>query len=121
MVVESPTAQQNIFAGKDLDAIYQETIDKQRAHLMALQEDFNGKCEAAKKVAEDKIALLSADDKAKKEEVLQEEKTVLEEALKILKSEVDRSTRETMKTLEAINNERERTILEDLERQIAAL
>lgn len=104
-----------------LDEQYQKTIDDQRAHLLKLQDDFNKACEAIKKKAEAKLKGIPDEDKEKKEEVLKEEKGELEKELHILKVEVERSTKGTMRKLEAIVREKEKQILADLEKQIAAL
>lgn len=104
-----------------LDEQYQKTIDDQRAYLLKLQEDFNKTCETEKKKAEEKLKMIPEENKEAREAVLKEEKAVLEKALHALKFEVDHSTKETMKKLEAIVREKEKQILTDLENQIASL
>lgn len=104
-----------------LDERYQQTIDEQRAYLQKLQEDFNGACEAAKTKAQEKLKTIPETDKEAREAVLKEQKTELEAALHTLKTEVDHSTRMTMKKLEEIIREKEKEILADLEKQMAAL
>lgn len=104
-----------------LDEEYQKTIDDQRAYLLKLQDDFNKACEAAKTKAQEKLKGVPEENKEAREAILNEEKTELEQALHILKVEVDRSTKETMRNLEAIIRKKETAILADLEKQLAAL
>lgn len=104
-----------------LDEQYQKTIDDQRAYLMKLQEDFNKACDSAKVKAQEKLKQIPETDKEAKEQVLKDQKVELEEALRILKTEVNNSTRLTMKQLEEIIREKEKTVLADLEKQIAEL
>lgn len=104
-----------------LDEQYQKTIDDQRTNLMALQAGFNKVCDDAKAQAEEKLKTVPPEDKEGRESVLKEQKDVLEVALRDLKIAVDNSTRETMKQLEIIMTEKEKTILADLEKQIASL
>lgn len=104
-----------------LDEQYQKTIDDQRAFLMQLQTDFNKTCDVAKENAQKKLKEIPETDKENREEVLKGQKSELEAALHILKTEVDRSTRETMKKLEEIIREKEKQTLSDLETQIANL
>lgn len=104
-----------------LDEQYQKTIDDQRAYLLKLQEDFNKACDAAKAKAEAKLKEIPETDKESKEEVLKQQKSELEEALHILKTEVDHSTRDTMKKLEIIVREKEKAVLSELEQQLANL
>ena len=112
---------QNQFEGQDLDALYQATIDEQRAHLVQLQDDFNKISAEAKEKAQGKLKAVPKEDKKAQEDVLLEQKATLEVALKDLKSKVDNSTRQIMKKLEVINTEREKRVLSDLERQIESL
>lgn len=104
-----------------LDEQYQKTIDDQRGHLLAVQDNFNKKCDLAKEKAEQKLKEITGDDKEAKEEVLRAQKQELEAALHELKTEVDHSTRETMKRLEDIVHEKEKQLLTDLESQMATL
>lgn len=104
-----------------LDEQYQKTIDDQRAYLLKLQDDFNKACDGAKAKAQEKLKITPEDNKEKKEEILKEQKGELENALHILKTEIDRSTRETMKQLEKIITEKEKTVLENLEKQMSTL
>lgn len=105
----------------ELNKLYQKTIDDQRNHLMELQTQFNARCDEIKKKAEEKMKPLKPDDKEGKTAVLQEQKRELEEALSWLKQEVNHSTRQTMHTLEDIQRQREKFLLEDLEKQLASL
>lgn len=105
----------------DLDALYQKTIDDQRAHLLELQEVFNKACDSAKEVAQEKLKKLTPDDKAGREEILKEQKETLETALRQLKEDIGESTRSTMKKLEEIMRHKEEKILADLEKQLASL
>lgn len=104
-----------------LDEQYQQTIDDQRAFLLKLQDDFNKACEAAKLTAQKRLAEISPEAKEEREAVMQDQKGELEEALHILKTEVDHSTRGTMKKLENVVHEKEKMMLADLEKQMAAL
>lgn len=104
-----------------LDEQYQKIIDDQRAYLLKLQDEFNKACEAAKKKAKNRLAKIPKENKEAREGVLQDEKEELEEALHILKVEVDHSTKETMHGLEAIVHEKEKQILADLEKELASL
>lgn len=104
-----------------LDEQYQKTIDDQRTYLLKLQDDFNKACEGAKTKAQEKLKEVPEENKEAREAILNEEKTELEQALHILKVEVDRSTKETMRNLEAIIRKKEAVILADLEKQLAAL
>ena len=104
-----------------LDEQYQKTIDDQRAYLLKLQDDFNKACEEIKKRAQEKLKGIPDEDKEKKEEVLKDQKTELEGQLHTLKVEVERSTKNTMRKLEAIIREKEKQILADLEKQIQAI
>lgn len=104
-----------------LDEQYQKTIDDQRANLMKLQEEFNAACDQAKTKAQEKLKTIPQEDKEAREEVLKEQKEALETALHVLKTEVDHSTRMTMQKLELIIREKEKTILSDLENQMAKL
>lgn len=105
----------------DLDDQYQKIIDDQRAHLLEMQEEFNELCESEKKKAQGRLAKLDKSDREGREQVLQEQKATLDEALAKLKSDVAESTRQTMKALEDIIRQKERMILADLEKQLAAL
>lgn len=104
-----------------LDEQYQKVIDDQRSHLMNVQEEFNKACDRAKAKAQEKLKNVAPDNKEAKEAVLKEQKAELEVSLHTLKMEVDHSTRDTMKKLEGIVHEKEKFILEDLEKQLAAL
>ncbi|MFA6521638.1 MAG: hypothetical protein WCT53_04615 [Candidatus Gracilibacteria bacterium] len=104
-----------------LDEQYQQTIDDQRTHLMQMQEDFNKVCDAAKVKAQEKLKQIPEDKKEERETVLKEQKATLEEALHKLKTDVDQSTKATMKKLEVIVSEKEKQILSDLETQMANL
>ncbi len=104
-----------------LDELYQKTIDDQRAYLLKLQDDFNSKCTEAKKRAHEKIAQIPASDRPQREAVLKAQKAELEVALQELKTEVDHSTRDTMKKLENIIRQKEQGLLEELEKEIATL
>lgn len=104
-----------------LDEQYQQIIDDQRTYLLKLQDDFNKKCDEAKVRAQEKLKKVPEDNKEGREAVLKEQKEELEEALHILKSEVDHSTRGTMKKLEEIVRQKEQQVLSDLEAQIAKL
>ena len=104
-----------------LDEQYQKTIDDQRTFLLKLQDDFNKACDNAKNVAQEKIKSLPKDDKAGREAALQEQKTALDEALHILKTEVDHSTRETMRKLEEVVRKKEELLLGNLEKEMEAL
>lgn len=104
-----------------LDEQYQKVIDDQRAYLLKLQDDFNKACDEAKKRAQEKLKGIPDTDKEAREQVLKDQKQELEEALHILKSEVDHSTRKTMRELESVVHEKEKQILADLEKQMASL
>lgn len=104
-----------------LDEQYQQAIDDQRAYLQKLQEDFNRVCETAKTKAQEKLKTIPETDKEAREAVLKEQKTELEAALHTLKTEVDHSTRMTMKKLEEVIREKEKEVLSDLEKQMAEL
>lgn len=104
-----------------LDEQYQSTIDDQRTHLMKLQNEFNRACDDAKKKAQDRLKEIPETDKEAREAVLKEQKVELEAALYTLKTEVDHSTRATMKRLEEIIREKEKAVLTDLEKQLANL
>lgn len=104
-----------------LDEQYQKVIDDQRTYLLKLQDDFNKACDEAKKRAQERLKGIPDTDKEAREGVLKDQKQELEEALHILKSEVDHSTRETMRKLEAVVHEKEKQILADLEKQMASL
>lgn len=104
-----------------LDELYQQTIEDQKKYLLKLQEDFNKKCDEIKTRAQDRLKKIPGEDKEMREQILLDQKEELEAILRDLKGEVDTSTRKTLKRLEEINSERERKILEDLEKQIAAL
>ncbi|MEK9133057.1 MAG: hypothetical protein AAB606_05125 [Patescibacteria group bacterium] len=104
-----------------LDEQYQQTIEDQRNYLLAVQSDFNKKCDAAKAKAEEKSKQIPETDKPAKEQVLKEQKVELETALKTLKEEIDHSTRQTMKKLEEIVRQKEQQVLGDLENQLANL
>lgn len=104
-----------------LDEQYQQIIDDQRTYLLKLQDDFNKKCDEAKVKAQEKLKKVPEDDKEAREAVLNEQKAELEEALHVLKSEVDHSTRGIMKKLEEIVRQKEQQVLSDLERQMEAL
>lgn len=105
----------------ELNKLYQKTIDDQRTHLLDLQNKFNARCDEIKKKAEEKMKPLKPDDKEGKTAVLQEQKGELETTLSWLKQEVNHSTRQTMRKLEDIQRQREKFLLEDLEKQLAAL
>lgn len=115
------TGRINVIFMASLEELYQQTIDNQRNYLLKLQEEFNKKCDELKKRAEEKMAICPEDDKEAKQTVLMEQKKGLEEALRWLKTEVNQSTRQTMKKLEEIQKQREQKVLEDLEKQIASL
>lgn len=104
-----------------LDEQYQKIIDDQRTYLLKLQADFNTQCEEAKKKAQEKLKNIPGEQKEAREKVLQEQKGELEGSLHILKNSVSHSTRETMKKLEAIVQQKEANVLADLEKQMAAL
>lgn len=104
-----------------LDEQYQKTIDDQRSHLLKLQDNFNKACDTAKTKAEERLKQIPAENKEARAEVLNDQKKELGEALSILKSEIDQSTRATMRKLEEIVREKEKNILSDLEKQLAAL
>ena len=104
-----------------LDEQYQKIIDDQRTYLLKLQDDFNKKCDEAKARAQEKLKGIPEENKEAREDVLQAQKEELEEALHILKSEVNHSTRTTMKQLEEIVRQKEEKVLADLEAQIAKL
>lgn len=104
-----------------LDEQYQKVIDDQRTYLLKLQDDFNKACDEAKKRAQEKLKGIPDTDKEAREQVLKDQKQELEEALHILKSEVDHSTKGTMRKLEAVVHEKEKQILADLEKQLASL
>lgn len=104
-----------------LDEEYQKTIDDQRTYLLKLQEDFNKACEVSKVKAKEALKKVPKDDKEAREAVLQAQKAELDEALMVLKQEVDKSTRETMKKLEGIMRQKEELVLKDLENQLASL
>lgn len=105
----------------NLDEQYQKVIDDQRTHLLKLQDDFNKKCDEAKVTAQERLKNIPTEDKEAREAVLQDQKKELEEALHILKSEVDHSTRGTMKKLEEIVRQKEVAVLSNLEKEIAEL
>lgn len=104
-----------------LDEQYQAAIDDQRAYLLKLQDNFNKTCEEAKETAKQKLSGLPKEDREGREVILKEQKGELEAALHNLKTEVDVSTRRTMRKLEEIIREKEKQILADLEKQMASL
>lgn len=103
------------------DEQYQQVINTQREHLTKVQADFNTACEAAKTKAKEKLKNVPLEDKAGREAVLQAEKKELDEALHVLKLEVDHSTKETMRKLEEIIHEKEKLFLEKLEDELSKL
>lgn len=105
----------------ELNKLYQKTIDDQRSNLMELQNQFNARCDEIKKKAEEKLKGVKPDDKEGQTAVLQEQKGELEVALSWLKQEVNQSTRKTMRKLEEIQREREKVMLEDLEKQLSSI
>lgn len=104
-----------------LDEQYQKIIDEQRSHLLKMQKDFNDLCELEKKRAQDRLSKIAKEDRESRQQILQQQKTVLDEALAKLKSDVAESTRHTMRALEDIIRQKEVIILEDLEKQLALL
>lgn len=104
-----------------LDEQYQKIIDDQRTYLLKLQDDFNKACDASKDKALTALKGIPESDKESREEVLKTQKVELTAALHTLKTEVEHSTKETMKKLEGIVTEKEKKILADLEQQMASL
>lgn len=104
-----------------LDEQYQKAIDDQRAYLMQVQTDFNKICDEAKKTAQEKLKQIPDGNKEAREAVLVEQKEALDKGLHDLKVAIEVSTRSTMKALEAIVKEKEKSVLADLEKQIASL
>lgn len=104
-----------------LDEQYQQTIDDQRAHLLELQEKFNKVCDEAKEIAQEKLKAVAPDDKASRELILKEQKATLEAGLHDLKTAINESTRSTMRKLEEIMRQKEQLLLQDLEKELAAL
>lgn len=104
-----------------LDEQYQKIIDDQRAHLLKLQEDFNKKCDAAKEKTTSRLKEIPAENKEARAAVLKEQKAELTEALRVLKTAINESTRDTMKHLEEIVREKEKNILAGLEKELEAL
>lgn len=105
----------------NLDEIYQKTIDDQRTHLLALQEQFNKKCDEIRDRAKENLGKIPEANREEREAVLQQQKAELEEVLRWLKTEVHESTRKTMKKLEEIQTRREEKILGEIEAQIKSL
>lgn len=104
-----------------LDEQYQKIIDDQRAYLLKLQDDFNKKCDESKARAHAALKDIPKENKEARAEVLKAQKEELAEALKVLRTAVDESTRQTMKKLEGIVVEKEKKVLEDLEHQLESL
>ncbi|MBP9718350.1 hypothetical protein KBD59_03570 [Candidatus Gracilibacteria bacterium] len=100
---------------------YQQIITGQREYLLGLQKTFHEKCEEAKKTAQDKIAALPDDDTQGREEILKQEKSILDGALKELKETIALSTRATMKKLEVVVRKQEEETITHLEEELALL
>lgn len=105
----------------NLDEIYQKTIDDQRTHLLALQKQFNKKCDEIRDRAKENLGKIPEVNREEREASLQRQKAELEEALRWLKTEVHESTRKTMKKLEGVQTQREEKVLGEIEAQIKAL
>lgn len=102
----------------DLDLKYQEIIDKQRDYLTKLQEAFNQHCDDITAEAEKLLQNIPEKDEAGRQRIYEEQKKKLDEALSQLRNEIDRSSKETRKKLEEINNQREESKLSELEKLI---
>lgn len=104
----------------DLDSKYQETIDKQRDYLSKLQEAFNQHCDQITAEAETQLKAIpeAPSNTEARQQVYEAQKKKLDEALSQLRGEIDRSSRETRKKLEEINQQREESKLEELEQLI---
>lgn len=102
----------------DLDLKYQETIDKQRDYLAKLQAAFNQHCDEITAEAEKKLEGVPETEAQARQQVYETQKKKLDEALAQLRNEIDRSSRETRKKLEEINNQREKNKLSELEQLI---
>lgn len=102
----------------DLDIKYKETIDKQRDYLSKLQEAFNEHCDQITTEAEAQLEGIPEMNTETRQQIYETQKAKLNEALAQLRGEIDRSSRETRKKLEEINNQREESKLEELENLI---
>lgn len=98
-----------------LDQLYTETINMQRDHLAALQEDFNRLCDQIAVKTENKIKEVPKKDKKTRQKIYNEQKEELDRALNKLKRDVDESSKKTRKKLEEINALRESKELKELE------
>lgn len=97
----------------DLNSKYQDTIDTQRNYLSKLQEAFNEHCDQITADAESQLKEVQNNEA--RQQIHEAQKKKLDEALSQLRGEIDRSSRETRKKLEEINNQREKNKLDELE------
>lgn len=100
---------------------YLQVIDRQRAHLANLQEDFHKYSDAVTKDAIKKLKKFKKKDIENRRAVIEEQKALLENALEKLQEEIRVSQKETMRQLEEIHSQREQKVLEDLEAQLENL
>lgn len=103
---------------EDLDALYNQTIENQRAYLAKLQDAFNQHCDQITTESEARLKNIPVTDLEARQQVEQEHKKKLDEALSQLRNEIERSSRDTRTKLEEINNQREESKLDELEQLI---
>ncbi len=104
-----------------LEQQYEKVISEQRDYLSRLQTAFNAHCDEIAKKAEAKLNNVPENDKETRKKIYVEQKRELDEGLKRLKSEIEKSSTETRKKLESINSKREAREIKELEDMIQHL
>ena len=90
----------------DLELRYQATIDKQKSYLAKLKAAFDGHCDEVGKDTKVKLTGIPEEDEEGRKKILDEEQLLLKKALAELNQEIKRSSAETYKKLEQIDQKR---------------
>jgi len=98
-----------------LDEEYNQAINNQRDYLARLQDAFNKHCDEITTNAQNKLKTIPETNPETRQQVFEEQKKLLDEALAQLKTEIDTSTGKTRKKLEDIHTQREAEKIKQLE------
>ena len=102
-----------------LDDLYNKTVNDQRDYLAKLQQAFNQHCDEITAVAQKKLTETPETDLQTRKNIFDEQKKQLDEALALLKKEIDASHGRVRKKLEEIHSQREQEKIMQLEQIMA--
>ncbi len=104
-----------------LDEQYLQIIADQRTNLVQLQENFNKSCDQITLKYQTQLQQIPIAELDNRKKVLEAQKKDLDEALKVFKTAVDKSSHATREALENIHRQREAQKLEQIEKELLNL